>query len=68
MGELDVDLEVGIEFEPVCFGGFGGDDQAEKVGTNGLVANGLRVSEQEGHQNEIQFVLGGASNSNGQAI
>lgn len=26
MGELDVDLEVGIEFEPVCFGGFGGDD------------------------------------------
>ena len=68
MGELDVDLEVGIEFEPVCFGGFEGDDQVEKFGTNGLVANGLRVTEQESRPNEIQFVLGGASNNNGQAI
>ena len=68
MGELDEDLEVGIEFEPVCFGGFGGDDQVQKVGISGVVGNGMRVTEQEDQEGEIPFVVGGGLNISGQAI
>jgi hypothetical protein len=32
--EIDKNLEFGIEFEPVCFLGFGGDEMRENVETN----------------------------------
>ncbi len=45
VGEADEDLDIGIEFEPVCFIGFGNDELREKVGVGGLVVDRLGIAE-----------------------